>query len=223
MNFKHIEPESEGQWLELRTRVLTASDIGVILGMNRWKSVKELIESKKEFEPFENAYTWLGQQLEPVVMAAVNKTLESEFRLFEDNGSRSFYADLNIGLGATPDAFDKDRLLECKSTKPLNHLRWYGWPPAYYLTQLYTQMICTDKQQGLLAILSTDLTQTSDKLNLPLTVYTLDRNEDIDKYLLSEVKRFWTADKEKKSFRVARKKATWFETLLRINTRIIYG
>lgn len=222
MNFKHIEPESEEQWLELRTRVLTASDMSVVLGLNKWKSVKELLESKQEYVPFENAYTWLGQILEPVVVHATNKVLDSNFSLFEDTGSRSFYADMTIGMGATPDATDGERLLECKSTKPHNYLRWFEWPPAYYLAQLYTQLICTEKRQGLLSIMSTDLTQKSDQLKLPINIYTLDRSDEIDEYFFSEVKRFWTTLDAKKQFRVARKKATWLETLMRIKTKRIY-
>ena len=47
MNFQELKPTSDEEWLEIRQTVLTASDIGVILGLNKWKSVRELVEGKK--------------------------------------------------------------------------------------------------------------------------------------------------------------------------------
>lgn len=222
MSFVELEPASEEEWLELRTKVLTATDMGTILGLNKWKSVAQLNEGKKNVEFFENSYTWLGQVLEPVVVQAVNKALGSDFKLYEDT-SRSFFADLTIGLGATPDAYQGDVLLECKSTKPGNALRWNGWPPAYYLSQLYIQMICTDKQLGYLGVLSTNLTQQSEVLNLPLTIHKLKRDPKLDSIVFFEVARYWEACKINKLYRVNRKQVPYVEGLLRINSKKIYG
>lgn len=215
MNFKEINPKDDEEWHALRVRVLTATDMGVILGLNKWKSVRELIESKHNFIPFENAYTWLGQVLEPVVVESVNKVLGSNFKLFDD-GSRSFFVDEEIGLGATPDAYSKDALLECKSTKPHNALRWAELPPPYYLMQLYVQMLCTGYRVGYLAILSTNLTQSTETLNLPLNIFKIERTEYLDNVILNEVKRFWKAQSEGKLFRVDRKQSTVVELKLYI-------
>lgn len=221
MGFKELRPENDAEWLSMRANVLTATDMGVILGLNKWKSVSELIASKESYEPFENSYTWLGQTLEPVVVESTNKVLGSDFKLFE-NGSRSFFIDPDIGLGATPDAGNAKTLLECKSTKPGNYLRWAGWPPAYYLSQLYTQMICTGRQEGLLAIMSTNMTQTSEVLNIPIHIHKLTRTKEIDDIFFFEVNRFWEARKINKLYRVNRKQATTLEMTIRFNTEIIY-
>lgn len=220
--FKEVRPEGDAAWLELRTTVLTASDMGVVLGLNKWKSVKELVEGKETFTPFENSYTWLGQALEPVVVTATNKALGSNFKLFE-NGSRSFFLDEDIRLGATPDAGEGDVLLECKSTKPGNYLRWAHWPPAYYLSQLYTQMICTGRQEGLLAIMSTNLTQKTEVLKLPLHVFRLKRSQEMDDIFLETAKDFWTARDAGKMYRVNRKRAPGLELKLRFQVEKIYG
>jgi predicted phage-related endonuclease len=219
--FKELKPKNDEEWLALRAKVLTATDIGVILGLNKWKSVKELIEGKKKFEPFENSYIWLGQVLEPVVVSATNKVLGSNFKLFE-NGSRSFFADEELKLGATPDAGEGDMLLECKSTKPGNFLRWQDWPPAYYLAQLYTQLICTDRNSGYLAIMSTDLSQKNEILNLPIHIHKLTRTEKLDNILIEEVKRFWKACEDGKLYRVNRKAAVEIELLFRFATKRVF-
>jgi hypothetical protein len=222
MAFEEIRPENDEDWLKLRTEVITASDMGVLLGLNKWKSVSELVEGKKKFEPFENAYTWLGQALEPVVVLATNKVLGTNFRLFE-NGSRSFFMDTDLKLGATPDAGEGDILLECKTTKPGNYLRWHGWPPAYYLSQLYVQLYCTNRQTGLLAVMSTNLSHQTDVLNLPIHVHELRRSPEIDAILIQEVNRFWECQKVGKLYRVNRKQAPGIEMKLRCDLKRIYG
>lgn len=220
--FKEIKPKTEEEWLKIRTTVITATEMAVLLGLNKWKSVSELVEGKKRFEPFENSYTWMGQQLEPIVVTATNRVLKRNFKLFE-NGSRSFFLDSDLGLGATPDAGDETTLLECKTTKPHNWLKWHSWPPNYYLAQLYTQMICVGRDEGYLAILSTDLTQKSDILDLPLHIHRLVRDEELDKIFLFEVKRFWEAQAAGKQYRVNRKQVLNIEMALRMSSKRIYG
>lgn len=222
MNFQEVSPKDDAEWLDMRRKVITATEAGVLLGLNKWQSVAEVVEKKANPQPIDNAYTWLGQVLEPVVVAATNKALGTSFQLFDD-GRRRFFMDEELGLGATPDATDGEVLLECKSTKPHNFIRWYSWPPAYYLCQLYTQMLCTGKREGRLAILSTDLTQTSEELKLPLVVFSLERSDQFDAILLDTVKAFWAARKADKMYRVNRKAAGQVELQLRFLTRQIYG
>lgn len=222
MAFELIQPKSEEEWLEIRTTVLTATDMGVVLGLNKWKSVKQLVDSKKEYEPLDNSYIWLGQVLEPVVVQAVNKVLGTEFELFEEE-SRSFFIDKEIRMGATPDAEDGKTLLECKSTKPGNYLKWHGWPPAYYVSQLYTQLIATDRQVGYLAILGTDLSQKDEVLRLPLHVHKLTRTPELDKIFIDTAKEFWKVLDSGKMYRVKRKDAPALEMKLRLQLERIYG
>lgn len=220
MAFKEVRPKSEKEWLGLRQKVITATEMGVILGLNPWKSVKELIEAKKNPGYFENAYTLMGQWLEPTVVQAVNKLLNTPYTLFEDE-ARSFFIDSELGLGATPDAGYNGSLLECKTTKPHNYLKWAFWPPAYYLMQLYTQMYCTGRNRGLLAIMSTNLTQRTDVLDLPIHIHEIRRDKFIDDCIEREVKRFWECDAFKKQYRVNRKQTTQIEWKLRCMTKSV--
>lgn len=220
MEFKQIKPSSEEDWLALRQKVLTASDIGVLLGLNPWKSIQELVDSKAQITPFENAYTILGQWLEPVVVHAVNRALGSSYKLFE-NGSRSFFINEEIGLGATPDAGWEGSLLECKTTKPSNHLKWAEWPPSYYISQLYTQMICCNAKEGILGIMSTNLAQYSPNLYMPLHIHTIYREQWLDELIFKEVKRYWECQNTGKKYRIDRKQSKITELKLRFMVKSI--
>lgn len=213
--FEELRPKNEEEWLKLRITTITATDIGVLLGLNPWKSVKELIEGKKSYTPIDNSYIWLGQTLEPVVVEATNKVLGTNFKLYEDE-RRTFFRCPEIQLGATPDAYEGDILLEAKTTKPGNALRWAYWPPAYYVSQLYCQLICTGKQEGYLSILGTDLTQMSPELILPISVFSLTRSEKLDILFIEETKRFWKTQEAGKCFRVRRKDLQLLELELRL-------
>lgn len=225
MAFIEEKPKNDTEWLSLRKGVITATESSILLGLNPWSSVSELEERKEASIPFENAYTIMGQELEPVVVSLVNRLLrghskievpDGPYKLFDDD-ARSFFVDKELGLGATPDAGFGDSLLECKTTKNHNYYKWAYHPPAYYLMQLYTQMFCTGRSHGLLAIMSTDLTQKNDRLNVKMHMHELKRDPWIDDVLVTEVKRYWDTKKEGKQYRVNRKQAMVLELRLRAN------
>lgn len=222
MAFELVRPTSYDEWLELRTTVVTASDMATILGLNKWKTVKQLVDGKDSPEFFENAYTWLGQTLEPIVVTMTNKVLGTSYRLYEDD-AKSFFVDKELRLGATPDALDETTLLECKTTKPGNALDWAHWPPVHYLLQLYVQLICTEKQQGILSVASTNMSQLTPTLKLNINIHRITRTKEIDCVVLSEVKRFWDTLEAGKQFRVNRTLSSEVNIRLRLATERIYG
>lgn len=216
MKFKVVNPKSEEQWLKLRCSCLTASDIGVLLGLNPYKTMTDVEESKQSWEPFDNEYMELGRFLEPRIVDEVNWAVNDNFQLFGDN---SFYHSPELKLGATPDASNQQTLLECKSTSPKNFLRWQHFPPYYYLAQLYTQMICCDYQEGYLAIRTTDMSINDQQ---KLIIFRLTRTEELDNILLDEVKRYWQFKKDEKTFRINRKQSLNTMVLFLINLERIF-
>jgi len=220
--FKELKVNTEQEWLQLRSNVITATDMGVILGLNPYVSVAKMLEEKINTESLNNSYVFIGNILESVVVKATNKALNKDFKLFEDEQGKTFFIDEDLKLGATPDAHDDQYILECKSTKPINYLKWTNWPPAYYLIQLYTQLICTNKERGLLAILSTNLSQHSSELELPLIIFLLQRTTKLDDMIFTELKRFLESIHTNKQFKVNRKQTQELELRLRFNTNKIY-
>jgi len=221
--FREVILNNEKDWMAIRSKVLTATEVSVILGLNKYRTINEILADKKDPKPFENSYTVIGQLLEPVVVASTNKILGTNFKLFEQTKDiKSFFLDEELKLGSTPDASDGQKLLECKTTKPGNFLRYSGWPPVYYLAQLYTQLLCTSLEEGLLSILSTNLAPISQEIRIPISIFSVSRSSKIDSLVISEVERFWNTINANKVFRVNRKQTLETEIILRCLTKRIY-
>ena len=195
--------ETEEDWLKLRKQVITATEAAVILGQNKYLSPAKMLEEKLHKTFVGNSYTNIGQLLETVVIAVVNKTLKKKFVLLEQDGLKVFYKHAEIKLGATPDAAEDRTFLECKTTKPLNYLRYKYNPPGNYLMQLQTQLYCADYELGYLAIMSTDLSPEGPDSPIPITIFEVHRNSRLCDILRSEVNRFWDCIDNKKLFRVS--------------------
>ena len=194
----------EKDWLELRDKVITATEGASILGLNKWQSAMQMWRNKTESTFTGNAYTRIGQLLEPVVVEVVNEITGHEFELYEHAyKGKVFFHDTEIGIGATPDAVEKDTvLLECKTTKPFNYLKYRGIPPEQYIMQLQIQMYCTGINTGYLAIMSTDLTQHTEELDWPIAIYKVDKCEALIEMYLRELDRFWKCVRGNTAYRV---------------------
>ncbi len=191
---KHIV-KTEDEWLELRKQYITASEAAVLVGADPYSSPSKI----RNPEPFSgNAYTFVGQMLEPVVVNVTNQVLKTNFVLFETaEGFKEFYTE---GLlGATPDAHeDRKILLECKTTRPHTYLKYSAVPPSKYLIQLLVQLVCTNLDEGYLAIMSTDLTQSTPVLKWPITVFKVWKCGTICDILKTQAEKFTN----NKTFRV---------------------
>lgn len=190
---KHIV-KTEADWLALRKDYITASQAAVLVGADPYSSPASI----RNPEPFfGNAFTRVGQMLEPVVVNVVNEVLGTKFELYESSGAKEFYT---AGLfGATPDAHEnRAMLLECKTTRPQTYIKYGAVPPSKYLIQLIVQLMCTELELGYLAIMSTDLTQASAKLVWPISVFKLWKDVRICDILKEQAQRF----SENEKFRV---------------------
>lgn len=187
---KIYKVDNEDDWHTLRKTCITASEAAVLVSLNPYSSPGKL----KQDTGFKgNAFTFVGQVLEPVVVDVTNRVLGTNFRLFDDKGGKVFY--VKDSLGATPDATDDTMLLECKSTRPESFIKYSVAPPLMYLIQLQVQLYCTEKKEGYLAIMSTDLTQKSDQIIWPIVVYKVQKSDTICNILQEEAKRFFTGEK----------------------------
>ncbi|SRR5690349_12283272 len=193
------------EWLALRTKVITATESATILGLDQWSSVADLTREKSNPTFEGNGYTWVGSNLEPVVVEATNKFLYKGFKLFDTEAGKTMYVDLEGGIGATPDATDGKDLLECKTTGLRNWYKWNEYPPLKYLCQLQVQLYCYGGKVGYLSIMCTDLQQYSNVLTLKLVTFKVLRSAAFEKILKEQVARYWKSRQEDKSFRVDRR------------------
>lgn len=195
---KHIV-KTEADWLELRKKYVTASAAAVLVGADPYSSPGKL-RTPEEFHG--NAFTFVGQMLEPIVVNVTNQVLGSSFQLYEnEEGHKEFYTE--GCLGATPDAhMARLSLLECKTTRPQTYIKYSAVPPSKYLIQLLVQLYCTGLEEGYLAIMSTDLTQATSTLKWPITVFKVWKCGTICDILKTQADKFTKACAEDKPFRV---------------------
>jgi len=202
---KAYKVSSPEEWHAIRARVTTATEVCAILGLDPWTSVAKMLDEKANSTFTGNAYTWVGQALELVVVKATNELMSRDFKLFEDTGGKVIYADFDVGLGATPDATDGTDLLECKTTGTRNWYKWADWPPIKYLCQLQVQLICTDSAVGYLSVMSTDLQQYGPVLDIKLSVFQVSRSLQFEQGLKRELQKHNKCLAEGKVLRVDRK------------------
>jgi predicted phage-related endonuclease len=207
----------EEAWLKLRKEVITATEAASLFGLNPYRSGASIMREKEEPpEILDNSWITVGQWLEPVVVKATNKLLDRNFKLL-GNGKKVFYTFDRFQLGATPDAADDTYFLECKTTRPGNLSKWEYCPPLYYLLQLHVQMVCGEKDHGYLSIMSTDLSQHSPKLEVPMIIFETEFNRRIFDLLGEECNRFWECVRTRKKFRVNSKMKDEMTMLLKLN------
>lgn len=182
--------KTEDEWLNLRSQYVTASEAATLVGLNPYSSPTKL----RQASVFKgNAFTTVGTMLEPIVVQVVNSVLNTSFKLFEQEfGGKVFYT--KGSLGATPDAFYDDVLLECKTTRPHSFQKYSGFPNLVYLIQTQVQMYCADMSTAYLAILSTDLTQQTMELKWPISIYKVLKNDQVYDILQEEATRFLLND-----------------------------
>lgn len=187
--------KTEGEWHELRSQYVTASNAATLVGADPYSSPSKI---KKESDFKGNSYTKVGQMLEPVVVNVFNDIMGTSFELYESKkGCKEFYT--SGYLGATPDAHMKRKvLLECKTARPHTYIKYAAVPPSKYLIQTQSQMECTGIDENYLAIMSTNLTQDTPELIWPMAIYKVWKCETICGILKSEAQRY----KESKTFRV---------------------
>ena len=128
-------------------KTVSSSDIPVIMGLDNFKTMFQLwnekINEKREF--VDNIYTQRGTFFEPIIIDLVNK----EYNMNIIHNTDIFYTENNMFL-AKPDGFckinDIDTTVEIKTTRTKDEAK------EKYICQLQWQLLCTNKNQGLLVI-----------------------------------------------------------------------
>lgn len=199
--------KAEADWLAIRKNYITASEAAALVGADPYSSPSKI----RNPEPFSgNAYTLVGQMLEPVVVQTTNQKLGTKFELFETaDGTKEFYTD--DYFGATPDAHENRQiLLECKTVNAKSYLKYSVVPPSKYIIQLIVQSICTglDKTDHYISLLNTKMTAISQyeqflkqpnlKQNWDISVFKILHNPELCNILKEQAKKF----KEQKTFKV---------------------
>lgn len=150
-----ILPKTRTEWLAARAEGIGASDAGVILGVNKWKSNLDLWLEKtgqKQAEDIrDKPYVKYGHDAEPFIRGLfaldhpeLTVTYESPFKIIRN--------DVYPFISCTPDGELQDAAgrnggLEIKTTEIMNSSQWKEWDgriPDTYYCQVLHQMLAAD-------------------------------------------------------------------------------
>jgi len=154
-NNEVYEYANEEDWHTLREKRIGGSDIGAILGVNKYKSIIDVYIDKTEGSNFEgNEATFWGHMHESTIMKVFAQK-HKEFIVYQ-----APYSVVDNFLIANLDAVLKDKntgehgVLEIKTTNAFNYKDWEGDViPQYYYAQVQHYLMLTGYKFAYIAVL----------------------------------------------------------------------
>jgi hypothetical protein len=146
---------SQAEWLAWREKDVTASSIAVLWDQHPYMDREELAAKMRgERATLTTASMRAGTILEPAVAAAV----QIEHPDWTITKAGTYHHMPDVKLGCTPDYFYSSPtvrrgILQCKTTSPQQWDKWRGTVPLAYVLQTLCEMLVTDAEIGLLAVL----------------------------------------------------------------------
>lgn len=179
------------EWLKQRQKGIGGSDVGAILGMNKWKTAFQVYVEKVEeitevSESSEAAY-WGSTMEELVAKEFANRTGKKVRRDNRHLVHRDYpFMVANIDRRV----IGENSILECKTTSSFGAKEWEGEEiPDSYLLQCQHYMAVTDRDKCYIAVLIG---------GQKFLVKEIDRDEELIKLIIEAEKNFWTMHVEKK-------------------------
>jgi len=166
------------EWLAFRRGFVTATEMSIILGMNKYETPGKLLERKLNPEFTDNVFTRMGRILEPAVANLTEEVVGRLVNSFSKNREDFVIYSDSMKCSATLDAYigeDKSNpeiVVELKTTSASKQVGWRTDYPFHYLTQLALQCVLSGAKIGYLTIM------TPQYPDLPHTVYEFRPTED---------------------------------------------
>jgi putative phage-type endonuclease len=181
-----LPPRSE--WLELRRRDITASDVAAICGLSPYKTALRVWAEKcgEVAEAEDNPSMKRGRWLE----AAVFSALAEEKTEWVVKRPGIYVRDTEARIGATPDAIaltsEGDAVVQMKIVAKPVFDAWQGEPPIGYVLQTLTEAMLMDTQQAYLAAMVIDV------FTADLHIFPVNRHPGAEAKIRETVARFWS-------------------------------
>jgi predicted phage-related endonuclease len=193
MTTERLEITNRAQWLELRRKDVTASDIAVVCGVSQYKTIFQLWADKTNATPTtgerpDNGAMLRGRIYEPAVFkAALMFTDWLSVTPFDD---KLYLRDPELRMGATPDAIGTDKdgefIVQAKTVSRGAFETWEG-PPLAYQLQTLTEAMLYGAPRAYLAVLVTD------PYNPEFHHYEVPRHKDAEQRIRDAVAAFWNS------------------------------
>jgi predicted phage-related endonuclease len=183
---KHIVEPRSPEWLAMRKRDLTASDLGAVAGIDRYRTPLRIFREKRGEVPVdpENNIMRRGRWLEPAVIFA----LREKHPDWTIEPAGFYIRDASIRLGATPDVIANGTInVQLKViTRPAFERDWAdNGAPLTYILQTVCEGMLLDAERSILAALVLD-TYSAD-----LVVRDVPRHAGAEAHIRDIAVRFW--------------------------------
>lgn len=181
------------EWLAYRQSGLGGSDIGSILGFNKWKSPMQVYLEKigEHNEDINSEAAYWGNELEDLVAREYSKRTGYRVRRHNFLLQHPQYPFLQANVDRI--IIDKERgngVLECKTANEYTKKYWEDdeVPPSYYL-QVQHYLGVTGLKWGAIAVLIG---------GQDFRIYPIERDEEIIETIIKEATFFWNEYVEQK-------------------------
>lgn len=171
--------QGSDDWLALRSELITATDIPVLMGENPWMNAQELFRKKMGLLKTENnAKMKKGSDMEPQAMDNFSKIVSREYRPAVVQSSETSYIMASLDGLSMCNCYT----VEIKCGKASHEIIKAYQVPSYYIGQLQCQMHCTGLEK-------TDLFSYLDEENF--TLLEVKRDDDYIEKMLERAKAFY--------------------------------
>lgn len=158
MRKSHTVPAGSVEWLELRQKYITATEMSSLLGVNPYQTGAKMLEEKEDLPEFvENVHTRRGKILEPAVMKLARSEWKIDAVRWAPEKAEEVLVDEELKISCTPDGRYStpkgDVPVELKTVLLSSYLnKWLKDEsfPGHYLVQLYMQIWLADAPEGYL-------------------------------------------------------------------------
>lgn len=180
------------EWLQARQKYLTATELSVILGMNKYGSIREIQDGKRgEVKRLDdNLYLRAGRLLEPSVFLALS---EAGIACKPADPDKVVMAvDDKVRLSCSLDGkavhplTGESVIMEAKTTGKAKFTEWYRKPPINYLVQVHAQLMLMGRNVGLLTCMSTEFP-------FHIIVYEIRTTKEVGDIFKEAAVEFWEA------------------------------
>lgn len=197
IRFSGTPEEISKAWHEQRDKGVGGSDVGVIIGVNRWKSVEQLwAEKTGRIKPEDISHKpaiILGNALEPALRNEYayrhpDVTVEEPLHMLQDSEKPWRQASLD-GIITCPDGMRE--VLEIKTVGGFAAHSWDldGVPESYACQVLHYMAVSGFRRAQLIAMIG----------NTRIVERTVERDEYLIDLIESEVDEFWTSVQKDKT------------------------
>lgn len=161
------EITSVGEWLRRRQGMLTASRISALFDEHPYMTRDGLVAALKGIDQGDSPAMRRGRIIEPAIIEAMRE----EHPDWAIHRANTFHWLPEYRIGATPDAWASidgvPGIIQCKSVAPEIWEKWRGRPPLGYSLQTLTELLCTGRSLGVLAVMVMDRALTLHEFSVP--------------------------------------------------------